>query len=249
MLGTVNRGGLATRRNIMSAHHPKATSVSIAGSCCVLALVAFGRGPNDVYRSLPISSSADPAVDYRAPNNIINIPRNPGPDADATVIAFAASIEQIDNNIAVSKKQGIISDHDLHALLDARNATMAELLRGKRILTETSGGAFPATSQQTISADVAAILGALKTHPPNDNVVTKIEYPSPPGTATFLVYQTYAESVAKSDSWSTYTPHQRLAVATYIFQVRVDQSSKTCTEAVPVLSDPTERFVCGWFRP
>jgi hypothetical protein len=207
-----------------------------------------GKSSSKVYRSLPLAVDIDSAEVNATPAAVIQIPRKTGPKADQTLVQYGANIEDIDALILKSKKNGSLTGSRLVAVVDARNATMSEIVTGQRILTTTSGG-FPTTNKADIDKNVAALKRALSSPSLADNVKTKIEFTASSTATTVLVYQTYAESISKSTAWSTYTPEQRLAIATYIFQVRAANSTNTCEETVPVLNDPTERHICGWFIP
>jgi hypothetical protein len=209
----------------------------------------LGESPDKVYRNLPIAIDIDFGSDNVAPANLIKIPRRPGPEADQTLVQFGANVEEIDKQILKGKRGGSLAGSRLAALIDARNATMSEILDGQRILTNTSGGVFPTANKVDVDKNLDAIKRALTSPPRGENVKTKIEFVSSLTATTVLVYQTYADSISKSSAWSTYTPDQRLAIATYIFQVRVANSRSTCEETVPVLNDPTERHICGGFTP
>jgi hypothetical protein len=216
------------------------------------AIAAPDTGPSKssskVYRSLPLAVDIASAQGNATPAALIQIPRKIGPKADQTLVQYGANIEDIDALILRAKKNGSLSGSRLVAVVDARNATMSEIVNGQRILTNTSGG-FPTINKADIDKNVDALKRALGSSSRVDNVKTKIEFTSSSTATTVLVYQTYADSISKSTAWSTYTPEQRLGIATYIFQVRAVGSTNTCEETVPVLNDPTERRICGWFIP
>jgi hypothetical protein len=201
----------------------------------------------DAYRTLQIVVPPDDATDLQK-RNLIQIPRRPGPQADQALVSLSARIEQLDTEITAAKKGGRLNAGELTAFIEARNLAMAEILDGRDHLLNTSGG-FPPEAKQKAESYLEAIRQGLSTTTLKENVRTKIEYGVPGGPNTAIRYQSYAASVAKSSEWSTYTPAQLLRLGTYVFEVDVLGSTKACKETVPVLSDPTERKICGWFTP
>lgn len=232
------------QRPTLSAHLKR-------GSALMLALLLAG--------DLGASSSAG-ATFYELPDalsptlvasgSILRVPKRIGPLADQTLVQLAAKASNVDAAIKDAHSKDRLTSAQLQALVEAHNLLVDELQVGQDILTNTSGGAFPANNKQVAENYIDAIRRGLTSPRGRDNVRTNIEYAPAASVQVSLQYQSYADAVAKRDLWSTYTSQQILRVGTYVFEVRaLAEGGGSCQERVAVLSDPTERQICGAFRP
>jgi hypothetical protein len=181
---------------------------------------------------------------------VLRVPKRAGPLADQTLVQLAAKASNVDTAIKDAHSKNKLTAAQLQALVEARNLMVDELQVGQEILTKTSGGKFPANNKQVAESYIDAIGRGLTAPRGRDNVRTNIEYARAALVQVSLQYQSYADAAAKRDMWATYTPRQILRVGTYVFEVRaLTDGGGSCRERVAVLSDPTERQICGAFRP
>jgi hypothetical protein len=201
------------------------------------------------YRVLPKTMQ----VDYQNQNvtsmNALKIPRRVGPGGNLVLIDLGKRVEELDNAILDKKWNNALTRAQLEALIETRNLVVGELATGQEILTGSSGGDFPVKNKQQIDSYIAEILKGLSAPKGREYVRTKIEYGGLSTQKMALLFQSYAKEAAKSEDWSTYTPDQSLRVGTYVFEVKEINTKKLCKETVPVLGDPTERKICGAFKP
>ena len=225
----------------MNKMTPHRILVAAAAACCALAAPAAGG-----YFTVPttLGAGAQPIADAPA----IQIPVKPGPEADATLIDLGRRIEGVDRQLRQGAASGSLSPAQLAALVEARNIAATRLADGQDVLARTSGGEFPEGKRGEVDGYLAQIMKGLASPAGRDLVKTNISF-SAGGVDTALLYQTWAGHSSRSPDWSTYTAGQVFKVGTYVFKVVAVASQKTCEEAVPVLSDPTEQRVCGAFRP
>lgn len=201
------------------------------------------------YRVLPKMMQVDsPSQDLEG-MNALKIPRKVGPEGDLVLINLGERVENIDSAILDKKKSNALTQTQLKALAEVRNLVAGELAIGQEILTGSAGGDFPAKSKQKIDEYTTEIMKGLSAPSGRENVRTKIEYGGPSTQKMAVLFQSYAKAAAKSEDWSTYTLDQLLRVGTYVFEVREPIVGKLCRETVPVLGDPTERKICGAFKP
>ena len=207
---------------------------------------AYAQGD---YRVLPKTMRVDSQNQDLRGMNALKIPRRVGPEGDLVFIDLGKRVEAIDEAIMDKKRKNALTLAQLEALVEARNLAAGELATGQEILTGSAGGDFPANNKKQIDGYVAEIMKGLSAPPGRENVRTKIEYGGPSAQKLAVLFQSYAKAAAKSEDWSTYTLGQVLLVRTYVFEVRDLDANKSCRETVPVLGDPTERKICGAFKP
>jgi hypothetical protein len=213
---------------------------------CAVACCVFGTAAADDYLSLPTTLQAD--LRHDPSERMIRIPRKPGPEADQTLIDLGRQIEDVDKTLRRKAQAHSLSDAQLTALVDARNLAVLGLVEGQDVLTHTSGGEFPRQSKNELDGYLAQIMKGLTSPSGRDIVKTNITFSGNP-TSVVLMYQSYADHSLKSSEWSTYTNGQLITVGTYIFRVRSLSSQAQCEETIPVLAEPTEKTICGAFRP
>jgi hypothetical protein len=224
--------------NVMTVHR-----TLLATAACWTAVAA---APASGYFTVPASLGDD--THLKPSTDVIAIPLKPGPEADATLIELGHRIEGVDRQLQKGAASGALSPAQLAALVEARNIAATHLADGKEVLARTSGGEFPEGKRNEVDSYLAQIMKGLASPAGRDLVKTNISFVAG-GVDTALLYQSWASHANRSPNWSTYTAGQVFKVGTYVFKVVAVASQKTCEEAVPVLSDPTEQRVCGAFRP
>jgi len=196
----------------------------------------------------PLATVLTPRLQPDPSGPTINVPRKPGPEADATLIALARQINTVDDSLRRKASSGALSEAQLGALIEARNVAAARLMQGRDVLAGTSGGEFPAGEKRAVDNYLSQIMKGLDSPKGRDVVKTNIVFAGLTADVA-LLYQSYANHSFKSPDWSTYTPGDSIRVGTYIFKVKALATQRECEESVPVLAEPTERRICGAFRP
>jgi hypothetical protein len=116
------------------------------------------------------------------------------------------------------------------------------------VLVGSSGGEFPLGKKSQTESYLTQIMKGLSSPAGRDNVKTNITFEGMTNDVA-LLYQSYPAHAAKSTEWSTYTAGLLFKVGTYVFKVKALTNAKECEETIPVLAEPTERRICGAFRP
>ena len=179
----------------------------------------------------------------------ITVPKVAGPQADKKLIQVADSVRDIDTALLRKRVDETHSPVQLEALLAARNIAVLEMLTGREILLNTAAGVFPQSSGTKIDSITAAIRVGLLQTTRKDIVNTSIGYAGPSKANLAIVFQDYESAMARKDEWSTYQQPQALKVGTYAFKVVAVEKNTSCTEMIVVLSEPTNRALCGRFNP
>jgi hypothetical protein len=221
-------------------------------STCLLVIVGQSRGQSSSdYRIIPRELSPSVEGSASPPTRTIRIPRKPGPRADPTLVALSERVERLDGQLraAAGREDHRLSDAQLAALFETRDALVAELAAGQDILVNTSGGEFPPGTRREIDGWFETISRHLSAEPSHDRVTTDISYAGPSSITMAIQFQGYRNAKKQADAWQTYTPGQPLSVGTYFFLVTGIGAHKTCREIVPVLDDPTKLGICATFAP
>lgn len=225
---------------------PRAPFAAMIFGLTLFPLVA-GAGVGG-YRRIPLTISVNLSSN-RPDVPILEIPYEPGPDADASLVRFGARIEELDDRIAEDHERGSLKGAQLAAVIASRNIAVMKMSEGQEVLQGTSSGQFPSALHQLIVGILDALDRSLDSPTAHDQVHTRIEYVMQPRSHTAILYRPYGESSGPGQ-WETYTPNQMMALGTYIFEVRaLNSANKFCDELVPVLADPTNRDICGAFTP
>lgn len=174
------------------------------------------------------------------------VPAKPGPMADAAFINLGKRIKYIDEVLREKSGDSSLSKEQFTALIEARNLAVAELAEGQEILEHSSGGSFPDEKKTKIDEYLDQIMRGLSSPAGRNIVRTTITFPRIREEIS-LIFQPYASR--NLEDWTTYTPGQLMKVGTYVFRVLNLSDNRECKETVLVLEEPTERKVCGSFKP
>ena len=226
----------------------RARGLILAVGVCVQFAAGAAAAQSDAL-IIPTQLEIDPSGKVTPSAEKLRIPRNAGPQADARLIALATEVESLDIRIAALKGTDNVTRSRLDALVEGRNIAVSELAAGRKLLLGTSAGRFPEKSDTFVSAFLAAVKQGLTARDGREFIAVTVSYAGSSKRKMAIEYQQFDADPTSVSQWSTHTAGQVLQTRTYRFRVSDSDTSKDCTELVPVLSEPTIRGICARFSP